>query len=413
MSSTRPFIKLKAGKHIPVRAGHPWIFSEAIEIHPQGTEPGAIVEIQDSLGKSLGLGTWNPRTSIRVRVLTHDIETAIDAKFFATRFQELHDWKTAYLPAHTTGYRLAHAEADGLAGLIVDRYTNTYVFQLHTLGMDRLRQEVITGLKDFASTQSKDFTIIERSDVEARRIEGLTPIPAEVHHGSVNGLVPFEEAGVTFLADVLNGQKTGFFLDQRPARLAVQKLAKDRHVLNLFSYTGAFGVHALKGGAAFVQQVDTSHQALEIAEETLTANGFDSNNESQTGLTEADIFTMLEEESLPGAPYDFIICDPPALTKDSAHMEQALKAYTFLNASCLRHLPVGGILVTSSCSGRVTPEDFRTMLRIASGRAGKQVRLLQWIGHDIDHAELLSFPEGRYLKTAILQVTGETKNKTF
>ncbi len=406
MSSSRPFAKLKAGRHIPVRAGHPWVFSEAIDVQPIGAEPGAIVEIQDNLGKTLGLGTWNPKTSIRIRLLTHDATTVFNAAFFAKRFQELHDWKTAHLPAETNGYRLAHAETDGLAGLIVDRYDSTYVFQLHTLGMDRLRDEIIAGLKQFAATQSDAFTIVERSDVEARRMEGLTPRDAEVHHGTIDGPVPFLEDGITFLADVLKGQKTGFFLDQRPARLAVKRLAKNRRVLNLFSYTGAFGVHALKGGASFVQHVDASRTALEIAETTTTANGFDANNESINEFVETDIFPMLEASELVGGPYDLIICDPPALTKDGSHVEQALKAYTFLNTSCLRHLPVGGILVSSSCSGRVSPEDFRSMLRIAAGRAGKQVRLLEWIGHDVDHAELLSFPEGRYLKTVIMQVTG-------
>lgn len=407
MSSSRAFAVLKPGRHIPVRAGHPWVFSEAIDIHPVGAEPGAFIEIRDSVGKPLGLGTWNPRTSIRIRMLTQDIHTNINANFFAKRFQELHTWKTQHIPANTTGYRLVHAEADGLPGLIVDRYASTFVFQLHTLGMDKLRTEVIEGLKLFGATQANEFAIVERSDVEARRTEGLTPRESEVHHGQISGLVPFLEDGLTFFADVLHGQKTGFFLDQRPARLAVKRLATGRRVLNLFSYTGAFGVHALAGKAAFVQQVDASMPALQVAEEILKANGFDPDNESQSGLMETDIFPMLEEEALPQGPYDFIICDPPALTKDGSHVEQALKAYTFLNTSCLRHLPVGGILVTSSCSGRVTPEDFRSMLRITAGRAGKQVRLLEWIGHDVDHAELLSFPEGRYLKTAILQVTDE------
>jgi 23S rRNA (cytosine1962-C5)-methyltransferase len=265
---------------------------------------------------------------------------------------------------------------------------------------------VIEGIKQFAATQSTDFNIVERSDVEARRIEGLTKREVEVHHGKVEDLVPFLEDGVTFLADVLKGQKTGFFLDQRPARLAVKRLAKDRRVMNLFSYTGAFGIHALKGGAKFVHHVDASQTALETAEKTTALNGFDANDESTSAFMETDIFPMLEAAELPGGPYDLLICDPPALTKDSSHVEQALKAYTFLNTSCLRHLPVGGILVTSSCSGRVSPEDFRSMLRIAAGRAGKQVRLIQWIGHDVDHAELLSFPEGRYLKTVIVQVTG-------
>ena len=412
MPSSYPIAQLKPGKQIPVRAGHPWIFSEAISTHPKDAEPGAIVEAQDNLGHSLGLGTWNPKTSIRIRLLTNNTATKIDATFFASRFEALNAWKLRHLPAQTNGYRLAHAEVDGLAGLIVDRYDSTYVFQLHTLGIDRLRDMIIDGLKQFASSQHKSFTIVERSDVEARRMEGLQPLPAKVHHGDVAGLVPFQENGLTFLADVLTGQKTGFFLDQRPARIAVGELAHGRRVLNLFSYTGSFGVHALKGGATFVQQVDASRNALEVAEKTAQANGLDASNESLCGHMETDIFKMLESKKIPGAPYDLIICDPPALTKDAEHLPQALKAYTFLNASCLQQLETGGILVSSSCSGRVTPEDFRTMLRIAAGRAGKRVRLLQWIGHAVDHAELLSFPEGRYLKTAILEVVGDTSLET-
>lgn len=408
MIPSRPFAKLKIGRHIPVRAGHPWVFSEAIEVHPVHAEPGSLVEVQDSLGNVLGMGTWNPKTSIRIRMIDIRPTDTLDAAFFATRFAALHAWKLPHLPPQTTGYRLVHAETDGLGGLIVDRYDSTYVFQIHTLGMDRLRTEIVEGLKQFAATQGKAYAIVERSDVEARRLEGLSKREVEVHHGDVPTLVPFLEDGVTFLADVLKGQKTGFFLDQRPARLSVKRLAKDRRVINLFSYTGAFGVHALQGGAAFVQNVDASVTALETAEKTTALNGFDPNNESTCQFIEADIFPMLEAETLAGGPYDLIICDPPALTKDGSHTEQALKAYTFLNTSCLRHLPVGGILVTSSCSGRISPEDFRSMLRIAAGRSRKQVRLLEWIGHDVDHAELLSFPEGRYLKTVVLQVTGET-----
>lgn len=408
MSSHRPYAKLKVGKQIPVRAGHPWVFSEAIDVHPQNAEAGSLVEVQDSHGNVLGLGTWNPKNSIRIRLMTHDKQTEINAAFFAERFAQLDTWKTEHLPAETNGYRLVHAEVDGLPGLILDRYNDTYVFQLHTLGMDRLRNDLIEGLKQFATSKHHTFAIVERSDVEARRQEGLTPLPAKVHHGEVSGPVAFLEAGLTFFADVLDGQKTGFFLDQRRARMAVGKLSKDRRVANLFSYSGAFGVHALAGGAAFVQNIDTSHRALELAEKITNANGFSSEDASRCSFLEADIFKMLEADTLPDGPYDLLICDPPALTKDGSHVPQALKAYSFLNTECFKHLPVGGILVSSSCSGRVTAEDFRSMLRIAAGRAGKTVRLLEWIGHDVDHAELLAFPEGKYLKTAIMQVTGET-----
>ncbi|MBP6945333.1 class I SAM-dependent rRNA methyltransferase [Patescibacteria group bacterium] len=409
-----PKLALKPGKDIPVRAGHPWIFSEAIETPfktPLNLGLGDLVEVTDHRGKSLGIGTWNANTSIRIRLLSTDATKTIDATFFADRLQALDSWKRSRLPAQTNGYRIAHAEADGLPGLIVDRYDNVIVFQLHTAGMDRLRSEIIAGI-----TQAfHPIAIVERSDLDVRRIEGLTdgPVLDHVFPKGTNkegqplwtGHAQFQEYGLTFTADVLHGQKTGFFLDQREARHTVHALAKDKRVLNLFGYTGAFSVHAATGGASFVTTVDISRRALETAEEQFTLNNLDPGDDSKYVFLEADVFDLLNDAELPGAPHDLIICDPPALAKNAKHVPQAMKAYAELNAACFRHLSPGGILVTSSCSGRVTPEDFRTMLRIAAGQARRDVRILDWITQPIDHAERIAFPEGRYLKTAILEVT--------
>jgi 23S rRNA (cytosine1962-C5)-methyltransferase len=409
-----PSLRLKPGKDIPVRAGHPWIFSEAIQTPfetPLHLEMGDLVEITDNRGKSLGIGTWNANTSIRVRLLSKNANTLVDATFFANRLKTLDEWKRARLTTNTNGYRIAHAEADGLPGLIVDKYDQTIVFQLHTAGMDRLRSEIIAGI-----TQAFTPTaIVERSDLDVRRIEGLKDAPVMDHlfpkgndkQGNPlwTGHAHFQEYGLHFTADVLHGQKTGFFLDQREARHTVHELAKDKRVLNLFGYTGAFSIHAATAGASFVTTVDVSHRALETAEEQFKLNNLNPQDESKYLFLEADVFDMLNEDELPGAPYDIIVCDPPALAKNAKHVPQAMKAYAELNAACLRQLQPGGILITSSCSGRVEPEDFRTMLRIAAGHARRDVRLLDWITQPIDHAERLAFPEGRYLKTAILEVT--------
>ncbi|MEI7511971.1 MAG: class I SAM-dependent rRNA methyltransferase [Candidatus Uhrbacteria bacterium] len=395
-----PSAVLLPGKDVPLRAGHPWVFSNAIGKIEGAPGPGDLVLVKDAKHETLGIGTWNGMNSIRVRMLSSKNEV-INAAWFANRFQELDTWKNAHLPDQTNGYRLVHAESDGIPGLIVDRYANVFVFQIHTVGMDRLRDEIIEGLKIFSPK-----AIVERSDVEARLREGLKTLPPCVHIGAIEGPIQFQEYGLTFTADVLKGQKTGFFLDQREARHAVGSLAKNKRVLNLFGYTGAFSVHAAKGGASFVSTVDISNPALQIAQQQFALNGLDSEDESKYSFIEADVMDMLDAEKLENGPYDLIVCDPPAFAKTDSQVDRALKAYSELNIACLKNLDVGGILVTSSCSGRVSTEDFRSMLRLAAGRAKRDVRILEWIGQPVDHAERLAFLEGRYLKTAVLEVTG-------
>lgn len=394
-----PKVVIKPGREVPVKVGHPWIFSEGLQQDVRG-EPGMLVQVEDSRGNALGLGAWNGNTSIRVRMLTCDAKEKIDAGFFAERFKKLDAWKRGYLPKKTDGYRLVHAEADGLPGLIVDRYADVFVIQLHTAGMDRLREEIVEALKK----TFKPTAIVERSDLDVRKIEGLKDAPVGVLHGEVPHLAEFMEAGIRFAADVMHGQKTGFFLDQREARLVVGKLADGRRVLNLFGYTGAFSVHAALGKAEFVATVDVSRAALELAQKNFVLNGLDPEDEKLASFMEADVFELMADEELARQKFDLIICDPPALAKSERHVPQALKAYTELNTACLSILKPGGILVSSSCSGRVTPDDFRNMLRLSAGRAGKDVRVLDWISQPVDHAERLAFPEGRYLKTAILEV---------
>lgn len=398
-----PFVQLKPGKDIPVRGGHPWIFSNALteESNYQHIEPGKLVQVKDAKGIAIATGYWNANTSIRVRILSLDPKETIDERFFLERFQKLDTWKCSHLPKGTTGYRLVHAEADGLPGLIVDRYADVFVFQIHTYGMDRLRDMVINGLK----MAFEPSAIVERSDVDVRRVEGLTDEPVKVHFGTVDAPVAFQEYGITFSADVMQGQKTGFFLDQREARHRVGLMSKGKRVLNLFGYTGGFSLHAAMNGATFVTTVDSSRPALEMAQSQFKQNGLDAEDEKKYQFMDADVFELMADQA-PFGPYEVIVCDPPALAKSERHLEQATKAYIELNTSCFEQLSEGGVLVTSSCSGRITPEDFRSIIKIAAGRAGKDVRLLDWLQQPVDHAERLSFPEGRYLKTAIVEVTG-------
>ncbi len=399
-----PVVTLKPRKEIPLLGGHPWVFSGAIEKEPNKAEiePGTIVKILSSDGRELGLGTYNPLTNIRVRLLTCDCAVEINTAFFEKKFAELDAWKQKHLPPNTNGYRLVHAETDELSGLIVDRYNDTFVFQLHTAGMNRLRKEIIDALKNTFHPKA----IIERSDIEVRKQEGLTDMPIKVHHGDVNDetLTTFQENGYTFFADILHGQKTGFFLDQRDARYEVGQLAHGKRVLNLFCYTGAFSLYAGKNNASFVTSIDVSKPALEQAKKNFSLNHLDPNDTKKYIFEDHDIFKLIETKTFPHAPHDLIICDPPALAKSAAHLQNASRAYITLNQFCLSQLAPGGILVTSSCSGRITQEAFRDILRIAAGRAGKKVKILKWITQAADHAESLAFTEGRYLKTAILEV---------
>lgn len=402
--NTYPTVTLLPRKEVPILGGHPWVFSKGISTEGRNAPapdliPGSLVTLLASDGKELGIGTYNPLTNIRVRLITRDATTIIDQAFFEKRFVELDAWKQKHLPPHTNGYRLVHAETDSIPGLIIDRYGSTFVFQLHTAGMERFRTEIIEALK----TTFTPRAIVERSDIEVRKQEGLNDMPITVHHGDITGPVTFQENGINFYADTLHGQKTGFFLDQRDARAEVGMLSANKRVMNLFSYTSAYSVYAAKNGATQVTSIDISKPALEQAKQNFKLNNLDP-NDTKFAFEDHDIFDIVGRAQLPHGPYDLIVCDPPALAKTEAHVQNASKAYLMLNQHCFTHLEKGGILVTSSCSGRISQEEFRDILRIAAGRAGRQAKILKWITQPADHAEVLAFTEGRYLKTAIVEV---------
>ena len=412
-----PTVTLLPRKEVPVLGGHPWVFSKGIRepkasasqqvstlgvvpVSAPDLAPGSLVTLLASDGRGLGIGTYNPLTNIRVRLITRDTQQTIDQAFFEKRFAELTTWKQNHLPPNTNGYRLVHAETDSIPGLIIDRYGSTFVFQLHTAGMEHFRTEIIEALKTTFSPRA----IVERSDIEVRKQEGLTDMPITVHHGDITGPVTFQENGISFYADTLHGQKTGFFLDQRDARAEVGNISANKRVLNLFSYSGAYSVYAAKNGATQVTSIDISKPALDQAKQNFKLNHLDPNDTTKYAFEDHDIFDIVGRAQLPHGPYDVIVCDPPALAKTEAHVQNASKAYLMLNQHCFTHLEKGGVLITSSCSGRISQEEFRDILRIAAGRAGKQTKILKWITQPADHAELLAFTEGRYLKTAIIEV---------
>jgi 23S rRNA (cytosine1962-C5)-methyltransferase len=395
-----PVAILSPGREDPIRGGHPWIFSNALE-SVETASAGTLVEIRDSRGEFIGYGSFHPANTIRIRVFTRRREP-IDASFFLGRFKALWDEKQPLLPPGTEGFRLAHADADSLPGLIVDVYGATAVFQIHTIGMEHFRREIIDSLGKLPGITA----IVERSDVEARREDGLAPLQPVVRFGQVERPIPFREAGILFLADALSGQKTGFYLDQREARLETARLSAGRRVLNLFSYTGGFSLAAARGGASGIASVDVSRRALELAQEAYALNCFPADR-SDTRWIQQDVFEYLSGGSLPWQP-DFLICDPPAFAKKRARKEEAATAYIRLNRECLRLLGSGALFLTSSCSGTVTLEEFQSYVRVAAGQAGKALSIIRMIGQPHDHTQVIAFPEGRYLKTLLCLVRGST-----
>ncbi|MCM8814240.1 MAG: class I SAM-dependent rRNA methyltransferase [Candidatus Omnitrophica bacterium] len=399
-----PPVSLRPGREIPVRAGHPWIFSQAIS-RPANAPPGALVAVYSAVGDFLGIGMWNPATTIRVRMI-RGLEAAPAPDFFFERFRELDALKRCAIAPDTTGYRAVQADADGLPGLIVDRYESAIVFQIHTAGMDRLRREIVDGLLRFY----QPALLVERSDVAARSREGLSDAPVIVHRGDAARSVFFRERGVRFVADVVSGQKTGFYLDQRDTRCYAASLSSGKRILNLFCYSAAASVFAALAGARRIVSVDSSAPALALAERNFRENGIRVSDDRRVLLACEDVFEFLRRARRQGDVFDLVICDPPAFAKSQQSVPAALEAYARLNESCLRVLRRGGILISSSCSGRIGWTDFFDALRIAAGSAGRRARILARWAQPVDHTDAVAFPEGGYLKNVAMEIIGIANN---
>lgn len=393
-----PIVTLQAGKEKNVLFRHPWIFSGALVKRPEGVEHGDIVRVADEKGTVIGTGTYSGKSSIAVRVFAFgDQDVVIDKAWFAAKIREADARRTllgfgAGLP--TDGYRVVFGEADGIPGLVVDRYRGTLVIQISTAGVDRLRAEVVAALKEVFSPDA----IVERSDLPVRKEEALKD-ETGVLFGDAPAGVEFVEGGMRFFADVMAGQKTGFFLDQKSLRHSIMRFAEGRETLNLFSYTGAAGVAAMKGGAKSVLNVDGSADALAGCLRHTEMNGI----EPHVFMTEeADAFQFLSSKTEPA--FDMVLIDPPALIKAQRDEEEGKKAYHFLNRAALRIVRDGGVFVTSSCSHFLNEEDFAFILRRASVQAGVRLDLLEVVRQAPDHPGSVYFPESAYLKSFVFQV---------
>jgi len=384
-------IKLKKKEERRVLRGHPWIFSNEIQDLPAEAAPGEPVEVRSHDGGFIGRGYINPRSLIAVRLLTRKREE-VDGQFFVRKIAAARDLRLHL--GFGESYRAVFSEGDGLPGLIVDKYADTLVVQSLTAGIDRMFDIIIEALRTVYAPKS----IVYRNDTASRELEGLEQ-EKQMLFGDPSGIVEFEESGIRYRTDVLEGQKTGFFFDQRENRLAIKELVEGRRTLDCFCYVGAWALTAAKFGAVQVIGIDSSEKAITFARENAVLNRY-----NNVEFVMADVFEQLREYEKQKERFGCVILDPPAFVKSRAKVREALKGYKEINLRGMRLLEPGGILVTCSCSHHIDEALFREMLIDASVSAGKQVRLLEIRSQARDHPMLLAAKETQYLKCAILQV---------
>ena len=386
-------IYLKKDRDPPIRRGHPWIFSGAIDTINGDAAIVGVADIFDCKKSWIARGLYNPASQIRVRLLTGK-DQPIDGDFFRQRIAQALALREKFVAPNTTAYRLINGEGDFLPGLIVDRYGDFLVCQFFTAGMELFKQDIIQALGSLARVKG----LYERSDGKAREAEGLGGSVGTLAGAEPPELIEIEENGYKFLVDVRRGQKTGFFLDQRDNRRFLSALARDAAVLNCFSYSGAFSVYALGGGARSVISLDSSRPALELAENNFALNHFTGDNAE---LIKGDAFAYLKECD---ANFDIIVLDPPALAHRRSDVEAAAGGYKFLNLHALKHLNPGGLLLTFSCSQHLSSDLFQKVVFGAAVDAGRWVSIVKKLGPPIDHPVSLHHPEGEYLKGLLLHV---------
>lgn len=389
-----------------LRAGHPWVYGEEITAVEGGYRNGDMVDVVSSKGRYLGTGWVNDHSKIRVRILSRNANDTFDEAFFRRRVRYALDYrKTVMGPADYRCCRLIFGEADQFPGLTVDRFENVLVTQTLSLGMEQRKEWVFRALVEGLREDGAEIAALyERNDVAIRELEGLRQnkgfYPLEGLRDDLDGHVIIAENGLRYDVDYIEGQKTGFFLDQKYNRQAAARLARDRRVLDCFTHTGAFALNAAAAGAAHVTAVDVSQFALELAAENGRRNGL-----TNLDFLCADVFDLLTRMAREKkCDYDYIILDPPAFTKSRATADRAYHGYKEINLKAMRLLPRGGYLATCSCSHFMSDEMFRRMLREAAQDAGVTLRQIEARQQAPDHPILPGVPETDYLKFYLLQV---------
>ena len=398
MSVNYPSASLKPYKEESLVSGHAWIFSGALQQPPRWIETGGLVDVKSSKGHFVARGYYNPQTDIAIRILTRNPEEAIDGEFVRDRVRRAVELRHVFQVEQTNAYRLIHSEGDDLPGLVVDRFADILVMQIHTAGMERLRSLLIEALLQETGVSG----ILLRNDSMSRRREGLEVEEPVTVAGKVPEHIIIHENGVQFLVDPWQGQKTGFFLDQRDKRESLRKYARGKRVLNCFSYTGGFSLYAaLTGKDTTVTSVDISSPAVEASRKNFELNGLNPDN-YEFRIT--DVFTYLEHAVERGEQFDVVVLDPPAFAKTQSTRNNALKAYRRLNMLGMQVLRPGGTLLTCSCSGVIGMDDLLGVLSQSAHRFQRPVQLLETYTHGVDHPINLAMPETAYLKAVFCRV---------
>ena len=384
-------IYLRRGREQRVLGGHPWVFRSDIE-REDGAADGLPVRVLTSAGRFLAMAVYNPRSQISLRILSRRDEP-IDATFIRGRVRRALDYRRRF--ADLNSCRLIFAESDGLPAVIADKFGDVIVLQILCLGMERFKGDIVDALAQELSPRG----IYERNDVPVRELEGLSQ-QTGLLFGEVPDRVEMQENGVRFLVDVKEGQKTGFFLDQKENRAAIAPFVPGMRVLDCFTHTGSFALHAAHYGAAEVTGVDISEHACACALENARLNGV----EDRVRFECANAFDFLRAHQTAKEQYDVVILDPPAFTKTRSAVEGALRGYKEINLRGMKLTRDGGFFITCSCSQHVTPDLFRGMLLEAQKDAHVQLRQIEWRTQGRDHPILLASPETQYLKCGIFQV---------
>ncbi len=388
------------------KGGHPWIYGTEIEAADEGIAPGDIVRVESKKGKFVGIGFYNPHSKITVRVFSTNANDTVNALFWRRRAAYAVDYRLQVMrPEDYDCCRLVFGEADQLPGLTVDRFGDILSVQVLSLGMEKHKEEFLDGLIEVLRERNLPVSCVyERNDVKIRELEGMSQYKGFYHSplldpAAEKTLVDIVENGIRYTVDVENGQKTGFFLDQKYNRLAAAQIAKGRHVLDCFTHTGAFALNAAKGGAASVTALDISEEAVNMTAKNAAQNGLD------VKAQQVDVFDYLTElDKKKDHSYDYIILDPPAFTKSAQTVRDAFRGYKEINYRAMKILPRGGYLATCSCSHFMGEELFVKMVKEAARDAGVTLRQIECRQQAPDHPILLTVPETYYLKFFLFQI---------
>ncbi|EOG5906426.1 class I SAM-dependent methyltransferase [Vibrio vulnificus] len=386
-------IYLVKGREKSVVRRHPWIFSRGIDRVEGNPQLGETVDVYGHDGKWLAKAAYSPESQIRARVWSFEKQD-INKTFFVKRIQDAQLLREDVIERDgLTGYRLIAAESDGMPGVTIDRYQNFFVCQLLSAGAEHQKKNIVDALIEVFP----DCNVYERSDVSVRKKEGLQETTGVLHGEMPPKSVVIEENGVKISVDIVGGHKTGFYLDQRDSRQQAMKYVKDKEVLNCFSYTGGFGLYALKGGAKRVINADVSQPALDTAKFNAELNEFDISKKRAVFLN-ADVFKLLREYRDQGTKFDVVIMDPPKFAESKAQLNGACRGYKDINMLAMQILNPGGTLLTYSCSGLMDQVLFQKIIADAAVDAGRSVKFVERFEQAADHPTDTAYPEGFYLK---------------